>query len=166
VLPIKTRRALSYPKGRGIGLSIYFQHPRECRKQCAVMTTDINTVAAWRAMARPQLMPPPDSRPACDSSQSVLPQLHPGGGADLSQHAPPASRSRKRRANRSLPASLLEARLCELFWHQPDVEQVAEIEQRIANVLEPGKPREEETPTALMPEAAQLFDDLYDLAVC
>jgi hypothetical protein len=62
----------------------------------------------------------------------------------------------KRGMGRSLPASLLDARLCELFWREPDVEQVADIEQRIANVLR----------AALRPEPLQLFDDLYELATC
>jgi hypothetical protein len=43
-----------------------------------------------------------------------------------------------------------------LFWREPDVEQVADIEQRIANVLR----------AALRPEPLQLFDDLYELATC
>jgi hypothetical protein len=56
----------------------------------------------------------------------------------------------------SLPASLLDARLRELFWREPDLEQVTDIERRIANVLR----------AALAPEPTQLFDDLYDLATC
>ena len=72
----------------------------------------------------------------------------------------------KRRVKLLLPASLLNARLRELFWHAPDLEHVAEFERRIAQVLDAGEPPERETPKALMPEPIQVFDDLYDLAAC